>query len=66
MALRGDASFAAKAQKRLNDLVERSSILVLASHSPELIKRVCNRIIRLEHGKIAEDLRLDPASTEAA
>jgi lipopolysaccharide transport system ATP-binding protein len=51
----GDAAFNEKASQRLSRLVEQSAILVLASHSPELINRVCNRVIRLEHGRIAED-----------
>lgn len=49
----GDQDFQQKAQNRLNDLVERSKILVLASHSQELLKSICTRIIHLEHGKIA-------------
>jgi len=27
---------------------------VLASHSPELIAKECNRVIHLEHGRIVE------------
>ncbi len=49
----GDAEFAKKASARLDRMVERTPILVLASHSPELIAKVCNRVLRLEHGRIA-------------
>jgi ABC-type polysaccharide/polyol phosphate transport system ATPase subunit len=28
----------------------------VASHDPLLIDRVCNRVLRLEHGIIAEDI----------
>jgi lipopolysaccharide transport system ATP-binding protein len=51
----GDAQFQEQANNRLNEMTANASILVLASHSPELIYGVCNRCIRLEHGKIVED-----------
>ena len=40
----------------MNDLLNRSSIMVLASHDMGMIERVCNTAIRLEHGKISEKL----------
>lgn len=48
----GDAQFIGKAQKRMEEFVERSSILVLASHSMELLRRWCRRGIFLHHGRI--------------
>lgn len=48
----GDADFTEKAEKRMKDVVSKSGILVLASHSPDLIARECNKVIRLEHGRI--------------
>ncbi len=50
----GDAAFQEKARKRMNDFIEKSSIFVLASHSTELIKSFCNKICRLEHGRLTE------------
>lgn len=50
----GDSEFQEKASKRLNDMVDRASILVLASHSMELIKRTCNKIYYMEHGSIVK------------
>jgi lipopolysaccharide transport system ATP-binding protein len=50
----GDAAFSEKATQRLNEMVENSSILVLASHSPDLMNRTCNRVFVLEHGHITE------------
>lgn len=50
----GDASFNKKAADRLNSLVERSSILVMASHSPQLVQKICNRKIVLEKGTLTE------------
>ncbi len=50
----GDAEFSKKASARLQQLVERTPILVIASHSKELIGRVCNRVFELEHGQVHE------------
>jgi lipopolysaccharide transport system ATP-binding protein len=51
----GDAAFNIKAAKRLESLVGRASILVVASHDPALVERICNRRITLEHGRITSD-----------
>lgn len=51
----GDESFKHKAEQRLSDLVQATRILVLASHSRELIQHTCNRVIWLEHGRIRMD-----------
>ena len=56
----GDANFQDKAAKRLKALVDNASILVLASHSPDLIENVCNRKIQLEHGRIVADEAIAP------
>ena len=48
----GDAHFADKASKRLDEFVEKSGILVLASHSNDLIRKVCNKAVLMEHGHI--------------
>jgi lipopolysaccharide transport system ATP-binding protein len=48
----GDHSFAAKAKQRLEDFYNKINIIVVASHSSELIKQLCNKAILLEHGKI--------------
>ena len=49
----GDARFAERAKKRVDALIERSSILVLASHSDLLIQSMCNRAILLNRGSMA-------------
>lgn len=51
----GDAQFQEEANSRLNKMTENAEILVLASHSPELINKTCSRCIKLEHGKVLED-----------
>lgn len=51
----GDGDFQVKAQERITDLITKTKILVLASHSKELVKNTCNRVIWLEHGKVKKD-----------
>jgi len=51
----GDARFAMRAAKRVEALIDRSSIVVLASQSQELISRICNRAILLDHGRLIAD-----------
>ena len=51
----GDASFNKKAADRLELLIDKSSILVVASHDPNLIENICNRKIHMEHGQIISD-----------
>jgi len=50
----GDASFAEKAQQRLNRLLDRTGIFVVASHNEAMIKDTCNKIMRLDHGNMLE------------
>jgi ABC-2 type transport system ATP-binding protein len=47
-----DAEFLKKAQTRLQKLVERSGILVFASHSTEFLARLCKTAIWIDHGSI--------------
>lgn len=51
----GDAAFNAKAEERLQELVQSSRILVIASHSRELVERTCNRVMWFEHGCLRMD-----------
>lgn len=55
----GDASFYEKAQQRLQDMIDRSKILFLASHDENLIRKNCNTMIRLNHGEMTSLERLD-------
>ncbi|WP_066018470.1 ABC transporter ATP-binding protein [Endozoicomonas atrinae] len=48
----GDDSFQEKAEKKIISHINNSSILVFASHSEELLKKFCNRFIRLNHGEL--------------
>ena len=51
----GDASFAAKCEKRINGLLAEGTTLILVSHSMNDIRKYCQRVIRIDHGKIIAD-----------
>lgn len=54
----GDLAFREKAQQRLRRMLDRAKILVLASHDEQLIRDNCNRILRLDHGRLVGDERV--------
>ena len=51
----GDARFAERAKKRVETLLRRTNVLILASHSDDLIKQMCNRAVLLDHGRVIND-----------
>ncbi len=57
----GDRNFKKKAEVRLNSLVGECEILVIASHSRELLERVCTRGIILHKGSLIFDGLIDEA-----
>jgi ABC-type polysaccharide/polyol phosphate transport system ATPase subunit len=46
----GDAHFQAKAQARTHEFVNRARIMVLASHSADLCKAICNKALLMAKG----------------
>src|SRR5262249_17754860 len=55
----GDAHFVAKAIQRAQELYQRSSILVVASHAPELLGGLCKTAILLDRGRVVLTGSLD-------
>jgi ABC-type polysaccharide/polyol phosphate transport system ATPase subunit len=51
----GDAAFLASARKRMNDLMERASIVVFATHNLATLPDLCSRTILLSHGRVIAD-----------
>lgn len=51
----GDAHFVEKSSQRLLQLVEKSQIVVIVSHSLDQIKNLCNRVIVMNKGVILKD-----------
>ncbi|MFZ7165888.1 ABC transporter ATP-binding protein [Avibacterium avium] len=50
----GDEQFRNKAEKRLEQFVDKAGILVMATHDHGLAERVCSKHIYLEHGMIVK------------
>ncbi|MDR0241804.1 MAG: ABC transporter ATP-binding protein [Burkholderia sp.] len=48
----GDALFMHKAEARLADLHSRAEIVVLAMHSNSEIRKVCNKVLWMEQGRV--------------
>ncbi len=48
----GDARFIEKAKARLTNLLERTKILVLATHGVEIMESLCNKVVWLDHGEV--------------
>jgi ABC-type polysaccharide/polyol phosphate transport system ATPase subunit len=51
----GDIRFQEKAQRRLDEMMERASILVLVSHSMETVLATCRRVLWLHQGRVHMD-----------
>ncbi len=51
----GDESFQRKCLRRISDRMEAGATLVLVSHDPGAIERVCERIVVLDHGSLVFD-----------
>ncbi|HEY9786023.1 MAG TPA: ABC transporter ATP-binding protein [Candidatus Obscuribacterales bacterium] len=51
----GDARFVNKAMNRMTHLFNNSQIVIMVSHGLENIKRICNRIVLLNHGSVIMD-----------
>jgi lipopolysaccharide transport system ATP-binding protein len=51
----GDAAFATRAVERMQQMVRRSGIVMLASHDPSLITRICSRVLWLNNGILVRD-----------
>lgn len=57
----GDEEFRHRAEKRMKEVVDSTDILILASHSRQLLMENCNRVVWLEHGKVKMDGEADSA-----
>jgi ABC-type polysaccharide/polyol phosphate transport system ATPase subunit len=55
----GDARFVERAKRRVDALIARSSIVVLASHSEGLLRQICNRAMLLASGRVAAQGPID-------
>lgn len=51
----GDEPFQRKCLDRIHEMQEEGASLVIVSHDLEMIKRLCNRGVLLEHGRLVVD-----------
>lgn len=57
----GDLRFIERAEKRLENFINSSGTLILASHSDALLRQFCNRGLVFRHGEIVYDGHLEDA-----
>lgn len=57
----GDINFIDRAVKRINDLIDSAKIVIMVSHSLDLIKSICNRCLVIADHGIAFDGEVDEA-----
>ena len=50
----GDAAFQQRAEQRLEQFLQKAAILVLSSHSEQILQKFCKTILVLEHGRIID------------
>ena len=50
----GDAHFIEKATRRAQKLYERANIIIMASHDPSILARLCNKAIWVDQGRIVQ------------
>lgn len=48
----GDFRFQEKCEKRINKMIKQGVTIILVSHSIDMIKRLCTKVIWLEHGRV--------------
>ncbi|MCT2260345.1 ATP-binding cassette domain-containing protein [Brachybacterium muris] len=51
----GDAAFAERSKKKMDDLLERAGTVFMVNHAPRTIENICSRVIWMEKGRIVMD-----------
>lgn len=55
----GDAKFRKKSEKKIMDMFDKGVTVLFVSHSLDQVKKLCNKAIILEHGKVIADGGID-------
>lgn len=50
----GDYRFQEKCEKRINEMIEQGVTIILVSHSIDMVKRLCTKVVWLDHGQIKD------------
>lgn len=56
----GDSAFMERAEERVHNLIDRSAMMVIATHNRALVERLCDKVAVLEHGRLVD---FGPATT---
>lgn len=51
----GDYKFQEKCEERMNRIINNGATILFVSHSIEQVKKICSRVIWLQHGKLVMD-----------
>ncbi|MSS62640.1 ABC transporter ATP-binding protein [Velocimicrobium porci] len=58
----GDAKFRKKSEKKIRDMFDRGVTVLFVSHSLEQVKRLCDKAILLDHGKVLAEGSVEEVS----
>lgn len=50
----GDYAFQGKCAQRIDSMIKKGTTVIMVSHSIDLIKKMCTKVIWLEHGRIKD------------
>ena len=48
----GDYRFKEKCTKRIKEMIDQGTTIIIVSHEIDLIEEVCNKVLWLDHGKV--------------
>lgn len=48
----GDAKFKKKSEKKIRDMMDKGITVLFVSHNMDQVKRICNKAVILEHGRL--------------
>lgn len=60
----GDYRFQEKCEKRINKMIKQGVTIILVSHSIDVIKRLCTKVVWLDHGQIKDIGAIDKVCKE--
>ena len=60
----GDAKFRKKSLKRIDKMMDKGVTVLFVSHSASQIRRVCNKAIVLDHGRVVFEGDVEDAITQ--
>lgn len=47
----GDGAFREKSEAKMNEIIKKGKVTILVSHSISQVRRMCNKVLWLDHGK---------------